>query len=94
MTNFKNLSYILNEIEPGRYIKTKEDVRRRYGIREGDKVKIYHRVPMTVEKKVYRATVYSVDEHHLTLEFPAKYRESLQWKQFFEEEKEALEQKK
>lgn len=82
-------TYIARVIEPGEYFIKTQEKRMMYGIHEGDTVKICHVSPMTEIKRIVKAKVFAIDEHHITLEFPAGYRMSLQWHQFLEEEKEA-----
>ena len=72
---------------PDSYVKTKEHMRNKYGIREGQHIKIMHLAPEGIRgsEKIFKVKIFSVDEFHVTVEFPRGYRQSIPWKKFMEE---------
>ena len=65
----------------------REELRQKYSIWEGCKVRIMHRDMGHdgAEPKPYNVTVVAINKYHVTVRFPKGYNESMTWQDFEKE---------
>jgi hypothetical protein len=63
---------------------TREKLRAKYGVREGDRIRM--RLKMGVDEllkeRIMRVKVVDIHKYHITIERPAGYKESFGWDEF------------
>ena len=69
------------------YEHIREQLRQKYHIWEGCKARILHKdfSGRHTDEDAYSVTIVAINEHHVTVEFPKGFRQSLSWKDFEKE---------
>ena len=73
--------------KPADHDRIREQLRQKYHIWEGCKARILHKdfSGRRTDEDAYSVTIVAINEHHVTVEFPKGFRQSLSWKDFEKE---------
>ena len=63
---------------------TREKLRKKYGVREGDRIRMKLKIGVEelAKEKIIRVKVVDIHKYHITIERPAGYRDSIPWDEF------------